>query len=180
MALAVPAGAKPGKGPDKAPLAGTTCAGRVSPNLPTADGFPIDLAGKEAGACVDVSNVTPGEWVDSSGEPLPWEVTVTVTNGTLKSLLVILRDSVAPGDACGVPDYFRGNITGSETDPATLTLTLPGADGDYVNACGVEWAEKVEGEYYDDIDTTVDSPLAFLVFARGSRDLAMTLDVDLP
>ncbi|MBT8213049.1 MAG: hypothetical protein KJN71_07870 [Acidimicrobiia bacterium] len=91
--------------------------------------------------------------------------------------MVILRDSVAPGDACGEPVYIQDNIPA----PATLTdRTLQGAPGSYVNACGVEWAEWVDGAYYDSVDDTVDSPLAFLVFTRGSRDLAVSLDVNLP
>ena len=174
VALAVPAAAGKGGKPDKPskdPLAGTTCIKAGYANLPATSDFTIDLPEpvKRAEACVDVSDVIPG----------PWTVTVEVTNGTLRSLLVILRDSVAPGDACGAPFYHQGNIQ-ANTEEATFDFTLPGAPGSFVNACGEEWAEEIDGyDYYDKDDTTVESPLAFLVFAQG-RDLAMTLDVDLP
>lgn len=42
------------------------------------------------------------------------------------------------------------------------------------------WLQGNRKVLYDSIDTNVDGPLAFLVFTRGSRDLAMTLDMDLP
>ena len=166
VTLAMPAlaakGGKPGQ-PDNPPLGGTTCA---------EDGWASDiddlsLMGRSAEACVDVSDVNPGAW----------DVTVNVEEGTLKSLLVVLRDSVSPGDACGEPIYLR-NISA----PSTFKLegALEGAAGDYVNACGVEWAEWVDGVYYDTVEPKLDSPLALLVFSRGSADLELTLDVDLP
>ena len=168
LTLAMPAlAAKGGNGgkPDRPPLGGTTCAEDGS----ASDIEDLALMGRGASACVDVSDVNPG----------PWDVTVNVEKGTLKSLLVILRDSVSPGDVCGEPINLRGNISA----PESFTLegfTLEGAAGDYVNACGVGWAEWVDGVYYDTVEPTLQSPLALLVFTRGSADLELTLDVDLP
>jgi hypothetical protein len=114
--------------------------------------------------CIDVSDVAVGEW----------NVTVDVRQGSLRELQVIVRDSVAPGDDCARARYRKNKHPDS---PFTFTLPVNAADD--VNACGIEFAEMVGGVYYATHDTEVSSPLAFLMFVRGS-DLVFDVDVDYP
>lgn len=111
--------------------------------------------------CIDVSDVEAGDW----------EVTVDVTQGSLRELLVIVRDSVAPGDLCASTTYKKNNLPDSP-----FTFTLPVNAADTVNACGTELAELVGDQFYAEAEN-VDSPLAFLMVIRGSN-LVFDVDVD--
>jgi hypothetical protein len=132
----------------------------------------------------------------------PWTVNVDVTRGTLKSMAVHIRDSVAPGDGC-----FPGGSCGIGLGPRDITedsftleeylsgVIIPEA---YVNACNVfeddnyfgEWyfnEESGEWEFYEgDWDENkvlweaLPSPLAFLPSVSGTNDLLVTLTVTFP
>jgi hypothetical protein len=43
--------------------------------------------------------------------------------------------------------------------------------GDWLNACGTQYAELIDGEDRWDEDQDFQHPLSFLVWAEGSRDL---------
>ena len=185
FAIALPAEAKPPKceeNPDSPgceapvddqPMAGTTCeaipesvdAFSDSFDLtPTEDGFDLTLT---EDACIDVM-ATAGDWT----------VDVVEDSGTLRSLSLVIRDSVAPGDACDSVAY-RKDI------PSQITLdgfegdNNPGIAGAWVNSCGTEWAEWVGDVYYAEENQSVPSPLVFLVFMSG-KDAEVTLSVTLP
>lgn len=164
MAVSMPAVAAKGGNPSKPPLGGTTCA-EYSDAAFESDGDinGLPLAGRIDEACVDVSDVNPG----------PWDVTVTVTEGTLRSLQVVLRDSVAPGDACSEPIHYRDNTAA----PATLTFTLEGAAGDHVRRVA---KSGPSGWMVPTTTAPSRARLALLVYIQGSRSLAMTLNADLP
>jgi len=182
FAIALPAGATPPKceenpwlpgceAPvDDEPMAGTTC--EAIPEsvdsfsdsfdlIPTEDGFDLTLT---EDACIDVM-ATAGNWT----------VDVVEDSGTLRSLSLVIRDSVAPGDACDSVSY-RKDI------PSQITLDgfeNSGIAGAWVNSCGTDWAEWVGDVYNAEEDQSVPSPLAFLVFMSG-KDAEVTLSVTLP
>ena len=174
------------------PVIGTTCAnpdGVHAANGGLAEGpyssdsiaetvdFYIELAGAKASTCVDVF-APEGAWT----------VEVTVLSGTVRSLLLVPRDSIAWGDSCG------GGSLRWPTDGATSVL--PGhdnyydQDGDgmveaaYVNSCGTQFSEwmDVNGTLTEFVnaDPTVTSPLALQVGMSGSKDAAVLLHVYLP
>jgi hypothetical protein len=170
---------------DETPTGGTMCDPADYPDgidgVQTGD-FSLTLDGDSTYACIDV--------LAAAG---PWEVTVTVTGSRARSLLLVGRDSVAPGDACDVLDLRRDDIH------AGGTLVMPAAT---INACGVEWAEWVSIEtpgldpdpYPDghcvDFDDAgrclvadmvdVTHPLVFQANMSGFRDATATIHVDLP
>ena len=182
--VALPAGAMPPKceenpeapgceAPvDDQPMAGTTC--EAIPEsvdvfsdvdvTPTEDGFDVSLTGD---ACIDVI-ATEGDWT----------VDVVKDSGTLRWLSLVIRDSVAPGDACDSVSYRKAI-------PSEITLdgfegdNSPGIAGAWVNSCGTEWAEWVGDVYYAEEDQSVPSPLVFLVFMSG-KNAEVTLSVTLP
>jgi hypothetical protein len=93
----------------------------------------------------------------------------------LRELLVIVRDSIAPGDTCASTSYKKNKIPDSP-----FTFTLPVNAVDYVNACGIEFAEMVDNRYYATAEEETPSPLSFLMFFQGSSDLDFTVYVDYP
>jgi hypothetical protein len=171
----------PGKPARSGPGPGTTCA--MSDNnyfkMEAADDFTIELGpGTDNGnlACIDVSPEFEG----------PWFVTWSINEGeTIRSLGLIPRDSFGPGDSCGGLQ-FRKNIPSEPIrllpDPV-LYPTSPYGDSiplPYANACGTDFAELVNGDFYDNADVDVPSPLALTVGVSGSKGLVVTLQVDLP
>jgi len=89
----------------------------------------------------------------------------------VRSLVLIPRDSISPGDSCGGVGIHK---------PKSGTITLPGADGAYVNSCGTQFGEWVDDIYYGNADETVESPLAFQIDMKGSSDAKVTLKLYLP
>lgn len=195
LALAIPAVAgkpdKPGKPePPGENLVDTTCAAQVDVwdavgyVAEGATSFTVSLVGKDVTACWDVM----------SGEG-SWQIAVNVNQGTLRSLLVVPRDSIGPGDSCGGVS-LRGNPIPSQT------LTLPFADdiprntdGDieaaYVNACGTDFDEVIDGEERFDIGAifnqegeviaiTDPDPLAVQIMMQGSKDADVDLVFTIP
>ena len=162
---------------DEPPLAGFTCKAKSFGEAYVAEeflDFDIPLSRVTSSACIDV-------WPEFEG---PWFVTVTVNSGVLRQLTVIPRDSHGPGDSCGglgfnkkPPSFFQlpPDPTLYPDSPYGETIPLP-----YVNACGTDFAEWVGDVYYDTADETVPSPFALLVFVGGSKNLDVTLSVDLP
>ena len=164
------------------PVLGTTCAnpdGVHAANGGLAEGpyssdsiaetvdFYIELAGAKASTCVDVF-APEGAWT----------VEVTVLSGTVRSLLLVPRDSIAWGDSCGGASLRR------PTDGATIVLPGPDnpsdLDGDgmieaaFANSCGTQFSEWVDIDgtltEFVDADPTVVSPLAFQIDMHGSKD----------
>jgi len=151
--------------PDDGPLAGTTCNAIGEWGEPVQSGTYITEILTE-NACIDVM-ADPGVWtvevVDESGD------------GTLRWLSLVIRDSVAPGDACDSVAYRRDI-------PSKITLDgfeSDGIAGAWVNSCGTDWAEWVGDDYYDYEDTDVESPLVLQVFMSG-KDEKVTLTIDIP
>ena len=149
--------------PPDEPLAGTTCKAIGEWGEPFDSDFTVTLA---ENACIDVM-ADPGVWtvevVDESGD------------GTLRWLSLVIRDSVAPGDACDSVAYRRDI-------PSKITLDgfeSDGIAGAWVNSCGTDWAEWVGDDYYDYEDTDVESPLVLQVFMSG-KDEKVTLTIDIP
>ena len=178
--------------PPSEPVYGTTCAnpdGVYAANGGLAEGpyssdsiaetvdFYIELAGAKASTCVDVF-APEGAWT----------VEVTVLSGTVRSLLLVPRDSIAWGDSCGGASLRR------PTDGATIVLPGPDnpsdLDGDgmieaaFANSCGTQFSEWVDIDgtltEFVDADPTVVSPLAFQIDMRGSKDAVVELHVNLP
>jgi hypothetical protein len=143
------------------------------------DHFDIELSGKNVRACIDVM----------SDEGV-WTVDIQILEGTVRSVGLIPRDSVAPGDSCGGISLARGDV------PLSINLPVvppddydgpnPDIDGDgmiegaYVNSCGIDFAELVDGVSYSDFETEIPSPLAFQASMTGSRDAHVILHVHVP
>jgi hypothetical protein len=187
MALMATAGAKPPSCPgdhpsckedpsDEIPIGGTMCDPADYPD--GIDGvqtghFSFTLEGDSTYACIDV--------LAAAG---PWEVTVTASRA--RSLLLVGRDSVAPGDACDVLDLRRDDVH------AGGTLVMPAAT---INACGVGWAEWVsldtpgldpDGHCVDFDDAgrclvaemvDLTHPLVFQANMSGFKDASATIHV---
>ena len=80
-----------------------------------------------------------------------------------------------PGLASG-GDFDRGGAPVlCPTGPYGDSIPLP-----YVNACGTDFAELVDGVSYDYPDEEVASPLVLYVGVSGSKGSKVTLHVDLP
>jgi hypothetical protein len=118
-------------------------------------------------ACIDVSKVA------ASGT---WSIEFNVVSGTLRELIVSVRDSVAGGDLCDEA-RLRRPIERSGR------ISLQPNAADFVNACGTQYGEIVpDGTTYTTYTTVepgIQSPLAFLVWARG-KDLEINFWVDYP
>jgi hypothetical protein len=146
-------------------MAGTTCNAIGEWGDPYEDDFKVTLT---ENACIDVI-ASEGDWtvkVDETGD------------GTLRRLSLVIRDSVAPGDACDSVSYRRDipsqiTLDGFESD------NNPGIAGAWVNSCGTDYAEWVGDAYYAVEDTDVASPLVLGVLMSG-RDAQVTLTIDLP
>jgi hypothetical protein len=178
-AIALPAGAAPPKcdtdpasdlqgckAPvDDEPLAGTTCRALGEWGQPFDSDFTVTLT---ESACIDVI-ATAGVWtVDIDENP----------DGTLRWLGLVIRDSIAPGDACDSVSYRRDvpsriTLDGFESDGN------PGIAGAWVNSCGTDWAELVGDTYHADEDTKVASPLVLQVLMSG-KDAEVTLTIHIP
>ncbi len=177
LAIAAPAAAKPpncdanpdhpacGGGGDEPAQAGTTCAEFAGDgyliNAFNSD-FDFTLTAALDDACIDVSKV------DANGT---WTIDFKVTAGSLRELIVSVRDSAAPGDGCDEARLRPSDSMG--------TIILNPNAADTVNACGTEYGEMVNGEYFYQA-TDDKSPLAFIVWTRGSKDLVVDLTVDYP
>jgi hypothetical protein len=151
------------------PMAGTTCADAGLWGQPVTQDFEITLAGPNDSYCVDVI-AGPGQW----------NVDVAIDTGSVRMLLFIPRESIAAGDSCGGYGFRSNNV------PSSFSGEIPDS---YVNSCGVDFAEWVDvqndqGEheltYFDTVEPEIESPLAFQIDVAGSKDLEMTLTVDLP
>ena len=164
--------------PDDEPLAGTTCAAAIGElNEPVTQDFTVTLTEDEytvtltenawASACIDV--------IAPAGD---WTVAVEEIHGTLRWLSLVIRDSVAPGDACDSVSY-RTDIPSEITLDGFESDNNPGIAGAWVNSCGADWAEWVEDVYHAAEDKSVTSPLVLQVFMSG-KDAEITLDVTLP
>lgn len=172
---------KPGKPEPSGPDGGTTCA--LSDDnyfkMEATGDFTIELGpgtGNGNVACIDVSPEFEGPWF------VAWSIN---EDETIRSLGLIPRDSFSPGDSCGGL-LFKNNVPSESIrlppDPV-LYPTSPYGDSiplPYVNACGTDFAELVDGVSYDDADVEVASPLVLYVAVSGSKDLIVTLNVDLP
>lgn len=159
------------RGPDPGdPRPGTACVPSEEANRFAASEnfvFTVDattVGATDVSACVDVSDVVAGDWT----------VGVAVVQGTLRELLVLVRDSFAPGDLCEGIRYRKNTMPDS-----AFSFVLGVEVASVVNACGTEFAEMVDGEYVKE-QTGAPDPLAFLVFLWGSKDLRVHFDVDIP
>ena len=175
-AIALPAGAAPkrcdtnpdlpgcGTPVDDQPIAGTTCNALGEWGEPVSDNFAETFT---ENACIDVI-ATEGDWAVSIDK---------ISDGT-RWLSLVIRDSVAPGDACDSVSYRRDipseiTLDGFESD------NNPGIAGAWVNSCGTAYAEWVGDTYHAEADPNVPSPLVFQVF-MSPKDAEVTLDVTLP
>lgn len=175
-AIALPAGAAPkkcdnpdlpgcGTPIDDQPIAGTTCNAIGEWGEPVTSDFTVTLT---ENACIDVI-ATAGDWTVDVDE---------ADGGTLRWLSLVIRDSVAPGDACDSVSY-RKDIPSEITLNGFESDNNPGIAGAWVNSCGTEYAEWVGNTYYAAEDTDVASPLVLGVLMSG-KDAEVTLTIDLP
>ncbi len=155
---------------DDTPTGGTTCIEGGSAYEVQTEDFDVILNGKSDTACIDVI-AAPGAW----------KITV-LTDGIVRGLSLFLRDSVGPGDGCfegGSCGYVFRNDFPSEVD-------FPYVEGAYVNVCGTGFGESVWNpdtstfDYFAGVDTSVESPLAFIPSMSGRDGSVVTLHVDLP
>lgn len=179
--------------PAQEPTGGTTCEVDGAPtgaDDPIWDGdagesgFEITLNAEDDYACVDVLWATAGKWQ------------ITVTGEGARSLTLVPRDSVAPGDSCGGAMLRRDAVYGVLTLPLDED-TRNEIPAGYVNACGVEYAEWVHdldvcnAVLKDGSDselpcliTTVHTehahPLVFQAFLGGGKNATATIHVTLP
>jgi hypothetical protein len=170
----IPFTASAKKRPPEPPQAGTTCAlSTITADWYTAevsadfDDFDIPLGGVDPLSGEDNPTKACIDWLP--GDAGDWEVTVRVDKGDLRKLVMIPRDSM-PGDHCGDVVSFNRHPPGS--------FTLPGLPEPYVNACGLDFAEWVDGELIEVENKEIPSPLALAVGIGGSRDLEVTLHFD--
>jgi hypothetical protein len=127
--------------------------------------FPLTVDAVDPNACIDVSKVA------ASGT---WSIEFNVVSGTLRELIVSVRDSVAGGDLCDEARLRRPS-------EASGSITLQPNAADFVNACGTQYGEIVpDGTTFTTVEPGIQSPLAFLVWARGSKDLEINFWVDYP
>ncbi len=175
--------------PDDEPLAGTTCAAAIGElNEPVTQDFTVTLTEDEYTVTLTEDEeytvtITDNEWasacIDVMADPGDWTVVVEEIGGTLRSLSLVVRDSVAPGDACDSVPY-----RGRDIPFLPFQITLDGFEdhgiaGSWVNSCGTDWAEWVGDAYYDDEATDVPSPLVLQVFMSG-KDEKVKLTIDIP
>jgi hypothetical protein len=179
-AIALPAGAAPKRcdtkptapgceAPvDDEPLAGSTCNAIGEWRDPVNNDFTVTLT---ENACIDVI-ATAGNWIVEIDE------NPEGTDGTLRWLGLVIRDSIAPGDACDSVSY-RKDIPTQITLDGFESDDNPGIAGAWVNSCGTDWAEWVGDVYHAAEDINITSPLVLQVFMSG-KDAAVTLTIDLP
>jgi hypothetical protein len=175
---------------------GITCAehatSKLQENLITDlkahdDHFDIELRGKNVRACIDVM-----------ADEGVWTVDIQLLEGTVRSMGLIPRDSVAPGDSCGGVILSRPDLPLSidlpQVPPPDYDGPNPDIDGDgniegsYANSCGEsfgEWVDvKVDGVekrvFYEKENTNIPSPLAFQASMAGSKDAHVILHVHVP
>ena len=149
-------------------MAGTECVDAANPDVayPVSEDFGLTVGGETEYVCIDVSDVVAGDW----------DVTVDVKKGSLRELLVIVRDSVAPGDACAAIKYRKKTLPDSP-----FTFALPVNVADYVNACGTGYAEMVGDDYYATVKQNIQSPLVLQMFMWGvDSTTELKVDVDYP
>jgi hypothetical protein len=166
----------PSEDPD--PTWGNPCGGIVEGG----SGFTVDLGGRKnmsgfpSNACVDV--------MSNAGQ---WTVKVDIVHGTLKSMAVNIRDSVAPGDGCFPGGSCGIGLRDIPESPFILVLgeeAIPIPEA-YVNACNVFLDDNYFGEWANDTfyvneEPSIPSPLAFMPSVSGSNDLLVTLTVTFP
>jgi hypothetical protein len=162
------------------PAGGTVCDPANYPDdiVINEDGFTFTLRPDDPWACIDV--------VAAAGE---WDI--TVTGSRARSLLLVGRDSIAPGDACDALSFRRDAIYGSHS------LAMPAAT---INACGTgypEWVSLETPEFeesdcvkYDEVAypgqclvadmVDVTHPLVLQADMSGFSDGWVTIDVTLP
>ena len=125
--------------------------------------FDFSVDAQTPNACIDVSKVA------ASGT---WTINFEVVSGSLRELIVSVRDSVAGGDLCAEARLRR------PSDQSGNIALHPDA-ADFVNACGTQYGEIVDGTTYNTVEPGIQSPLAFLVWARG-KDLVIEFSVNFP
>jgi hypothetical protein len=143
------------------------------------DHFDVELSGKNVRACIDVM----------SDEGV-WTVDIELLAGAVRSIGLIPRDSVAPGDSCGGVILSRPDLPLSidlpQVPPPDYDGPNPDIDGDgmiegaYVNSCGVDFEELIDGTTYATVNDQIPSPLAFQASMAGSRDAHVILHVHVP
>lgn len=166
---------------DPDPVGGTPC--EEVPDGVVEDGngvstFTVELGGRKSG-------LPDGACLDVMSDKGAWTVEVEVLQGTLRSMAVHIRDSVAPGDGCFPGGSCGLGIRDIPESPFTLTLGMEEIPEAYVNACNVfeddnyfgEWAN---GIFYVDEEPGIPSPLAFIPSISGSNDLRVMLTVTFP
>ena len=162
---------------DSEPLTAGTVCGTTPPETGV---FEVMLGGRHTeytyppGMCIDV--------LSAAGE---WTVSVEVLAGTLRELNLYLRDSFAPGDGC-----FEGGSCGLalrdiSSEPGVITeIELGHMPDAHVNACGLQYGELVEVDaelvYFDTVEPSIESPLAFMPSMRASNDAVVKLSVHMP
>jgi len=169
LVMALPAGAdpphkdKPDKpdGPGLPP--GMTCVehGYVQPEGYGGSGPFTLTVGKGELACVDV--IAPaGDWAVYVAEAID-----------VRSAVIRVQDSVAPGDFCN-PPQFEGPLS---TEGSVTLEDIPAAT---VSACGTQYAELINGEAV--FAQTGDShPLSFFVMgSNGKKGNTFTIEVTPP
>ena len=113
--------------------------------------------------CIDVLHGAPGIWMVS--------VVGNAGTTTLNRILLVPRDSIAPGDSCGGVDLRRVAL------PLQQQLPHPDDTRDeipngYVNACGIAFGEMVDIDGDGDLEEVgtvmpdLPHPLAFQVTWR--------------
>ena len=171
VAVAAPAAAKPGKKPappPENPVPGVTC---------------LEWAGSEAGSgalvmAVDAAidpkfSVTLGAGelacVDVIAPAGDWAVSVEATG--MRALNLIIRDSISPGDVCDIIPIKK---------PSDGDYVFTDVEASYVNACGTEWFELIDGVVYRERVPDFEHPLAFIVVAGNGIDARATIEVTRP
>lgn len=149
------------------------------------DDFTFTLSGNQANACIDV--------ISKEG---PW--TVTITGSGARSLALIPRDSIAPGDSCGgyvmrrAANIYGTLILGYEDSIPAATINACGTDfGEWANidldgldpapvADGCDCAAIDEDRCLVTTQPDAEHPLVLQALLGGSRDGTTIIDVDLP
>lgn len=131
----------------------------------TSSGFTFVLNGKADQVCLDVLHGTAGVW----------EVQVDGNGGTvqLNRILIVPRDSYAPGDSCGGVDLRQVTLPLNQQ----LPLVIPAGT---VNACGTQYGEWINGNL-EMTATGEPHPLAFFARMEAKASTAsVTVAVTLP
>ena len=164
--------------PPDEPLAGTTCKALGEWDEPVwLDDYHFTITLTE-NACIDVM-ANAGVWtVEIDENPDDENPDDENPDGTLRWLSLVIRDSVAPGDACDSVAY-RTDIPSEITLDGFESDNNPGIAGAWVNSCGTDWAEWVGDVYHAAENKSVPSPLVLQVFMSG-KDAKVKLTIDLP